>query len=170
MNFLNTIIHGGALAEVLLEGHNPHALQKLETADLDALRQQVFTTETLRAFASGRIVMAGRGVWAVTDQAVLLRDAGRKGVERIELANIQSFEAERGRFGHTLRLQASGRQWSLFGVDRELAQSMHEALQASGVASQFDDRAAKSYAWRDAAPAGWAQDCLADARKRLAMA
>lgn len=170
MNLFNSLIQGTTLAEILLEGHNPYALQKLETADLDALRQQVFTSESLRAFASGRIVSAGRGIWAVTDQAVLIRDASRPGAVRVALSEVTGFETERGRFGHSLRLEASGRRWSLFGVDRDMAHLLHEALRAGGVSGVFDDRPAKSYAWRDAAPEGWAQDCLVDARKRLAMA
>lgn len=170
MSFLNSLIHGNALSEILLEGHNPSALQKLETADVDALRQQLFTSEALRAFVSGRIVMSGRGVWALTDRALLVYDAALRTVQRLDMAQIESFEAECGRFGHTVRLQANGRRWSLYGVDRDFARGMHEGLTAGGVASRFDDRPARSHVWRDSAPEGWAQDCLEDARRRLALA
>ena len=38
---------------------------------------------------------------------------------------------------------------------------------ARGLPSRFDERQARAIAWREAAPAGWAQDCLLDARRRL---
>lgn len=165
MKFLNSLIHGDALAQILMEGHNPYALQKLETADVDALRQAMQTGEALQAYAVGRIVMSGRGVWAVTERAVLLRDASQQGVQVIALDQVQAFEAERGRFGHTVRLSAQGRRSSLFGVDRELARALHLALQARGIASQFEDKQADSPFWRSSEAA--AQDCLQDARGRL---
>lgn len=165
MNVLNSLIHGDALAQILMEGHNPYALQKLDTADVDALRQAMQTGEALQAYAVGRIVMSGRGVWAVTDRAVLLRNASHQGVRVIALNEVQSFEAERGRFGHTIRLSAQGRNWSLFGVDRELARALHLAFEARGVTSQFEDKQADSPFWRSSEAA--AQDCLQDARGRL---
>ena len=165
MNFLNSLVHGDAVAQILMEGHNPYALQKLETADVDALRQAMHTGEALQAYAVGRIVMSGRGVWALTDRALLLRNASHQGVHAIALDQVQAFEAVRGRFGHTVRLSAQGRQWSLYGVDCELARALHLALQARGVASQFEDKPADSPFWRSSQAA--AQDCLQDARGRL---
>ena len=83
MNFLNSFLHGDAVAQILMEGHNPYALQKLETADVDALRQGMHSAEALQAYVTGRIVLSGRGVWAVTDRAVLLRNASQQGVQAI---------------------------------------------------------------------------------------
>ena len=165
MNFLNSFLHGDAVAQILMEGHNPYALQKLETADVDALRQGMHSAEALQAYVIGRIVLSGRGVWAVTDRAVLLRNASQQGVQAIALDQVQAFEAVRGRFGHTVRLSAQGRRWSLYGVDRELARALHLALQTRGVASQFEDQQADSPFWRSSEAA--AQDCLQDARGRL---
>lgn len=168
MNFLNSFIHGEALAEILMEGHNPYARHKLETADVDALRQQMRVGDVLQGYALGRIVMSGRGVWAVTGQSVLLRNARQQGVEAIALDQVEGFEAVRGRFGHTVRLRARGRGWSLYGVDRELARSLHLAFQARGIASAFADQPALSGVWEATLAAGPdAQDCLQDARSRL---
>lgn len=165
MNFLNSFIHGDALTEILMEGHNPYALQKLETADVDALRQAMQTGEALQAYVIGRIVMSGRGVWAVTERSLLLRNVRQQGVHAVPLDQVQSFEAVRGRFGHTVRLNAQGRQWSLYGVDRELARALHQALLARGITSQFEDKPADSPFWRSTEAA--ALDCLLDARGRL---
>ncbi len=165
MNFLNSFIHGDALTEILMEGHNPYALQKLETADVDALRQAMRTGEALAGYVIGRIVMSGRGVWAVTDRSILLRNVRQQGVHVVPIEQVQGFEAVRGRFGHTVRLNAEGRQWSLYGVERELARTLHQAFQARGISSQFEDKPADSAFWRSSEAA--AQDCLQDARGRL---
>ena len=167
MRWLNFLTQTPALAEIFLEGHNPYAHQKLDAADVDALRQGMPSTETLQGYAIGRIVGAGRGVWAVTDQAVLLREDGRQGVTRITIDQVQAAQAVRGRFGHVLRLQTSSGAYSLFGVARELAAGFHGGLVSRGIASQFDDAEAHSRHWRDPAPEAWVQDCLSDARHRL---
>ena len=129
MKLPDSFVHGDALTEIFLEGHNPYALKKLEEADVDAIRQQVFTSETLRGYVIGRIVGAGRGVWVLTDQAVVLRNAGMQGAQRLALDEVEHFEAERGRYGHVVRLKAQGRTWSLFGADRELACEVARALE-----------------------------------------
>lgn len=169
MNFLHSFIHGNALSEIFLEGHNPYAFQKLDEADVDAIRQKLQSSETLQGYVIGRIVGAGRGVWLVTDQSVVMRSAGVQGAQHIPLDQVERFEAVRGRYGHVVRLKAQGRTWSLFGVDRELAGELQQAFASRGVAGEPDDRPARSHAWREAAPQGWARDCLRDARVRLAL-
>ncbi len=170
MAWFDSFIHGEALTEIFLEGHNPYAHLKLEAADLDAIRQQVRVSETLLGYVTGRVVGAGRGVWLVTDQAVVMRSGSSRAARRIALDEVAFFETERGRFGHTVRMQAEGRAWSLYGVDRELAGTLQQALQARGIAARHDERTTRHAAWQEAAPAGWAQDCLRDARARLALA
>ncbi len=167
MSLLDTFIHGNALTEIFIEGHNPYALQKLPIADIDALRQMMRSTESVQAFVLGRIVGAGRGAWVLTDQAVYLRSAGRDAFERIEVRDVRGFESERGRFGHVVRLHTESQSWSLFGVDRELAAHLNQAFDAHRLARPFDDRPARAWWWRDAAPEGWADDCLRDLQLRL---
>ena len=99
-----------------------------EAADLDAIRQQVRVSETLLGYVTGRVVGAGRGVWLVTDQAVVMRSGSSRAARRIALDEVEFFETERGRFGHTVRMRAEGRAWSLYGVDRELAGTLQQAL------------------------------------------
>ena len=169
MAFLDSFTHGEALSEIFIEGHNPYAQEKLGEADLDAIRQKVMTTETLQGYVIGRIVGAGRSVWLVTDQAVIIRSAGVQGAQRITLSEVEHFETERGRFGHVVRMRTPGRAYSLFGVDRELAGELQRALGARGIAGSHDDRQARSHVWREGPAEGWAQDCLRDARMRLAL-
>jgi hypothetical protein len=170
MSFLNSFIHGDALASMLLEGHNPSARDKLSESDVDAMRQKLQTSETLLAYAVGRIVGAGQGVWLLTDQAVVLRNSGHKGAERLVLNQVSHFESVRGRFGHVVRLKAQGRALSLYGVDRELAAAMYSAFAGLGVPSSHEDKEARSWFWRDPATPNWAQDGLIDAKRRLSLA
>ena len=168
MSFLNSFIHGDKLTEFLIEGHNPDARQKLPTADVDALRQQMQTGEALRAYVSGRVVMSGHGVWAVTGQHVLIRNATLQSLARIDVAHIEHFEAVRGRYGHTVRLLAQGRQYSMYGADAQLAKGMHLALESLGVSSSFEDKPPRGTLWAAySGPLPSAEDCLADARQRL---
>ena len=168
MSILNSFIHGNAVTEILFEGHNPYASHLPDPAVLQALRQKMSGGESLRAFVSGRIVLSGAGVWALTDRALLVHDASRGNVQRLELAQVERLEAQRGRYGHTLRLTAGGQGWSLYGVDREMAHALHQALAARGISSQFDDRPAYSDVWRKPEGHGGAQDLFAQARQRLA--
>ncbi len=170
MGFFSSFIHNEALAEILLEAHNPQANLKLMAADLDALRQKLRGPEQLQAYVVGRIVGGGRGVWAATDQALLVLDPRFVAAQRLAWSDVLGLECERGRYGHTLRLWAESGRWSLLGADRELAQQLHHAVAAAGRPSQFDERPAHARLWRDAAPAGWARDCVLDARRRLSLA
>jgi len=168
MSFLNTFVHGEKLTEFLIEGHNPDARLKLSTDDVNALRQHMQTGEAFRAYVSGRIVSSGRGVWAVTEQYVLIRNVVQNSMARISVREIESFEAVRGRYGHTVRLVAQGRQYSMYGTDAELAQGVHHCLRLLEVTSSFEDKPARGTLWTAySGPQPSAQDCLVDAKQRL---
>jgi len=107
-------------------------------------------------------------VWAVTENQVLIRNAHRQSLARIAVSQITHFEAVRGRYGHTVRLLAQGREYSMYGVDAELAQGMHRALESLGVASTFEDKPPRGTLWAAySGPLPSADDCLLDARQRL---
>ena len=168
MSFFHSFLQGAKLTEFLIEGHNPDARLKLSTADVDALRQHMKTGEALRAFVTGRIVGSGPGVWMVTEQQVLVRNAANESVVRIQASDIDQFEALLGRYGHTVRLSAQGRQHSMYGVDAELAREMHQSLQALGVNSAFEDKPPLNKNWMAySGSLASVQDCLIDARQRL---
>lgn len=168
MSFLNSFIHGDKLTEFLIEGHNPDARQKLLTSDVDVLRQHTETGGVLKAYAVGRIVNSGRGVWVLNEKCLLIRNSTRQGVERIEFFAIDCFEAVCGRYGHTVRIWVQGHQYSMYGVDSGLAREMHVALTSGGVTSSFEDRSPRGTLW--ATYSGHlpsVEDCLIDARQRL---
>jgi hypothetical protein len=168
MKFLNSFIHGDAMTEILIEGHHPQARQKLGTVQVDALRQNMRVGEELKSYVIGRMVMSGRGVWAVTGTSVLLHNESLQAVTSLPLGSAERFEAVRGRYGHTVRLHAQGRIHSMYGVDKDLAQLMHQALAANGVNASFEDKPARGTLWTAySGPLPSANDCLADARQRL---
>ena len=99
---------------------------------------------------------------------MLLLNESLQGVGTIALDAIDGFEAVRGRYGHTVRLHAQGRSHSMYGVDKDLAQMMHQALTTQGVRTSFEDKAPRGTLWAAySGPLPSAQDCLADARQRL---
>ncbi len=168
MSFFHSFLQGAKLTEFLIEGHNPDARHKLSTADVDALRQHMKTGEALKAFVTGRIVGSGAGVWVVTEQQVLLRNTALESVACVKASDVNHFEAILGRYGHTVRLSAQGRQFSMYGVDAELARQMHQSLQALGVRSAFEDKPPLNKHWMaDSDAHASVQDCLIDARQRL---
>ncbi len=114
MSFFHSFLQGAKLTEFLIEGHNPDARHKLSTADVDALRQHMKTGEALKAFVTGRIVGSGAGVWVVTEQQVLLRNTALESVACVKASDVNHFEAILGRYGHTVRLSAQGRQFSMY--------------------------------------------------------
>lgn len=168
MSFFHSFLQGAKLTEFLIEGHNPDARLKLSTADVDALRQHMKTGEALKAFVTGRIVGSGAGVWVVTEHQVLLRNTALESVACVKASDINHFEAILGRYGHTVRLSAQGRQFSMYGVDAELAREMHQSLQALGVRSAFEDKPPLNKNWIAYSDSDAnVQDCLIDARQRL---
>jgi hypothetical protein len=168
MSLLDSFIHGDALTQILIEGHNPYARQKLDTAAADALRQHVHAPDSLLAYVCGREVMSGTGVFAVTEGKLLVYRSATHGVTPFALAQISQVEAVLGKYGHTVRVHAQGRTYALYGTDKSLAQALHEALVAKGVASTFEDKAPRGTLWAAySGPQPTAENCLADARQRL---
>ncbi len=168
MSLLDSFIHGNALTEILIENHHPHARQKLSTAAADALRQHVHAPDTLMAYVIGREVMSGSGVWAVTNSHFLIHHVVTGAVTALDLKQIDHFEAVRGKYGHTVRVSAQGRQWAMYGTDKDLAATMHQALQTLGRSSTFEDKPPRGTLWAAySGPHPSAEQCLADARHRL---
>jgi hypothetical protein len=171
MSMLDSLIHGEALSEILMEGHNPYARQKLTAEAADALRQHIHAPDSLLAYVCGREVLSGAGVFAVTSSKFLVYHGAKKTVTAVELNQISHFEAVRGKYGHTVRVHAQGRTHAMFGVDKAMAAAMHQALVDKGISSAFEDKAPRGTLWEAySGPLPSAEICLADARQRLSAA
>ena len=128
---LNSLIHGEALFEILIEGGNPYADGPLSADEQALLQSEGLDVASLQALAIGRVVMGGRGVWALSSgQLVLLGQRSRTSVDRVALGDITHAEREQGRYGDTVRLQTRQGQWAMYGVDAERAGQMVDQLAA----------------------------------------
>jgi hypothetical protein len=122
MNLSEYLRSHNELVEMLIEGGNPHAVRKLPQGEVDLLRDQLAPDERIRAYVSGRVVGAGRGVWVLTDRSVIvLASGGPVRVRKLALQELQAAECDRGRYGETLRLRISGQTHSLYGCDTTYA-------------------------------------------------
>jgi hypothetical protein len=170
MSLLDSFIHGNALTEILIEGHNPCARLKLSTEAADALRQHIHAPDTLLAFVAGREVMSGAGIWAVTQGKFLIHHQAAQTVTALDLSQITLFEAVRGKYGHTVRVSAQGKNWAMYGADKDLAENMHQALSARGIRANFEDKPPRGTLWAAySGPLPSPEHCLSDARQRLAV-
>jgi hypothetical protein len=165
---LKSLIHGAALTELLIEGHNPYARQKLNTETADALRQHIHAPDTLLAYVCGREVLAGAGVFALTQEKFLAYHAATGTVSTVAINQIGQAQAVRGKYGHTVRIHTEARTYAMYGVDKSLAGAMHQALLARGIASTFEDKSPRGTLWSAySGPHPSVDDCLLDARQRL---
>jgi hypothetical protein len=115
---LNSLIHGEALFEILIEGANPYADGPLSEGEQTRLRQEGLDPQALDALVIGRVVKGGRGVWALgADRLVMLGVRYRDSVDRIGRAEITHVERETGRYGDTVRLRSAQGHWAMYGVD-----------------------------------------------------
>ena len=168
---LNSFIHGAALTEILIEGHNPYARQKLSAETVDALRQHIHVSDSLQAYVCGREVMSGAGVFALTQDKVLIYHGATRTVTPIGLTQVSQVEAVRGKYGHSVRIYTSDRNYALYGTDKSLAEALHQALRLKGIQSSFEDKPPRGTLWTAfSGPHPSAEDCLADARQRLTLA
>ena len=115
---LNSLIHGEALFEILIEGGNPYADGPLTEGERERLHAQGLDPQQLDALVIGRVVMGGRGVWALSaTQLVLLGQRYRTSVDVLPRAELVRVEQETGRYGETVRLHTRQGQWAMYGVD-----------------------------------------------------
>ncbi len=125
----NSLIHGEDLFEILIAGHNPYAAGPLTEGERTLLQAEGLDAERLDALAVGRVVMGGRGVWALSaTELLMLGRRYRTSVDRIARSEITHAEQESGRYGETVRLQTSQGQWAMYGVDASRAAQLVQQL------------------------------------------
>lgn len=117
MAWLDFLKNGNELSELLIEGHNPYGAQLLKQADVDQMRDHIQPGERVLGYVLGRVVLAGRGLWLLTDQNLLIseNDSGNL-VHHFALKDITQAECVKGKYGYTLRVTAAGQQRSVYGA------------------------------------------------------
>jgi hypothetical protein len=178
MAWLDFLKNGNELSELLIEGHNPYGAQLLKQADVDQMRDHIQPGERVFGYVLGRVVLAGRGLWLLTDQNLLIseNDSGNL-VHHFALKDITQAECVKGKYGYTLRVTAAGQQRSVYGASSHLAAVFYRALGQKAPCSPVykptaldaDDVAEVVHHFSDAAlrlqPVAWVN---ADARALIA--
>ncbi|PIT76966.1 hypothetical protein [Limnohabitans sp. G3-2] len=129
MAWLDFLKNGNELSELLIEGQNPYGAQLLKQSDVDQLRDHLQPGERVLAYVLGRVVLAGRGLWLLTDQNLLIseNDSGTL-VHHLALKDITEAQCVKGKYGYTLRVTAAGQQRSVYGASSHLAAVFYRAL------------------------------------------
>ena len=128
----NSLIHGEDLFEILIEGANPYGDGPLTEGEQALLQAEGLDAHSLDALAIGRVVMGGRGVWALSStQLVLLGQRYRTSVDRVPRSDITHAEREAGRYGDTVRLQTRQGRWATYGVHAARAAQLVQQLSGS---------------------------------------
>ena len=129
MAWLDFLKNGNELSELLIEGQNPYGAQLLKQADVDQMRDHLQPGERVLAYVLGRVVLAGRGLWLLTDQNLLISENDRGTlVHHLALKDITQAECIKGKYGYTLRVTAAGQQRSVYGASSHLAAVFYRAL------------------------------------------
>ena len=125
----NSLIHGEALFEILIEGGNPYSDGPLTEGEHSRLKAQGLEPASLEALVIGRVVIGGRGLWALAgDRLVMLGMRYRDSVDTLSRADITHAEQEEGRYGQTVRLQTRQGQWAMYGAGAARAQQLVQQL------------------------------------------
>ena len=129
MAWLDLFKNSNELTELLIEGRNPYGASLLSQADVAIMRDQIKADERVLAYVLGRVVTAGRGLWLLTDQALLISEHdNRSAVHRMALVDISGAECVKGKYGYTLRVDAAGQRRSVYGASAHLAAVFYRAL------------------------------------------
>ena len=129
MAWLDFLKNGNELSELLIEGANPYGSSLLKQADVDQMRDHIQPQERVLAYVLGRVVLAGRGLWLLTDQQLLIseHDSGSL-VHHFALSDITEAECVKGKYGYTLRVTAAGQLRSVYGASAHMAAVFYRAL------------------------------------------
>ena len=129
MAWIDFLKHGNELTELLIEGHNPYSARLLQVADVAPLKSHMPAGERVIAYTLGRVVLAGRGLWVLTERHLLIAQPDSDHpVHVLPLAKLSHAECLRGKYGYTLRVTAAGRQFSMYGTSASLAAVFYREL------------------------------------------
>jgi hypothetical protein len=129
MAWLDFLKNGNELTELLIEGTNPYGNCLLKQADVDTMRDHISSEEQVLAYVLGRVPLAGRGLWVLTNTQLLISESdSNKRVHAYKLQDISAVECVKGKYGYTLRIVAMGQQRSVYGTSAQFATVFYRAL------------------------------------------
>lgn len=129
MAWLDFLKNGNELTELLIEGNNPYGASLLTPTDVDQVAPHIPPSDSVQAYVLGRVVLAGRGLWVLTQQHLLIseQDSGHE-VRVLPLSQLSQAECDKGKYGYTLRVTASGQRFSVYGASAQMAALFYEKL------------------------------------------
>jgi len=117
------------LLDILMQGVSADAFEPVTVAEAARVARHWNRTETFEGAARGREATVGSALWVLSSERLLLVRAANGAQPRsVPLAELSAFEAEAGRYGVTLRIQALGRTHALLHGDPVLSMAMTQAL------------------------------------------
>ncbi|WP_408595683.1 hypothetical protein [Limnohabitans sp.] len=129
MAWLDFLKNGDELTELLIEGHNPYGASLLKPTDVDQMKKHLQPAEQVRAYVLGRVAMAGRGLWLLTDQHLLISEQENGGqVHALHVGQLSHGACLKGKYGYTLRVTAAGKQFSVYGASAQMAAIFYQQL------------------------------------------
>jgi hypothetical protein len=129
MAWLDFLKNGNELTELLIEGNNPYGASLLKPADVAQMKPRLQPAEQVRAYVLGRVAMAGRGLWLLTDQHLLISENDNTPeVHVLNLNQLSDVECLKGKYGYTLRASAGGQRFSVYGTSPQLAAQFYQRL------------------------------------------
>jgi hypothetical protein len=132
MAWLDFLKNGNELSELLIEGNNPYGASLLKASDVAQLSSHVPPADQVQAYVLGRVVMAGRGLWLLTDQHLLISEQDNDPhVHVLALSQLSQASCLKGKYGYTLRLTAAGQPFSVYGTSAQMAAVFYQKLSQS---------------------------------------
>lgn len=129
MAWLDFLKNGNELSELLIEGNNPYGADLLSATDTAQMAEAIPASEQVQAYVLGRVPLAGRGLWLLTDQHLLISEQeGPHAVQAFTWAQLSEGECQKGKYGYTLRVTANGQRHSVYGTAAQMAALFYEKL------------------------------------------
>ncbi len=129
MAWLDFLKNGNELSELLIEGNNPYGASLLKPSDVEQMKQHLQPSENAQAYVLGRVAMAGRGLWLLTNQRLLISEADNNPqVHAFRFDQLSQGECLKGKYGYTLRITAQGKQFSVYGTSAQMAAIFYQQL------------------------------------------
>lgn len=129
MAWLDFLKNGNELSELLIEGNNPYGARQLAASDVDQIKPHLQPTEHVMAYVLGRVALAGRGLWVLTDQHLLVSThANDPQVQRFKLSELSNVACVKGKYGYTLRATVAHQQLSVYGTSAHMAAMFYREL------------------------------------------
>lgn len=132
MAWLDFLKNGNELTELLIEGNNPYSASLLKDSDVEQLLPHLAHADQVQAYVLGRVVMAGRGLWLLTQQHLLISEQDNDPhVHVLPLSQLSQAECLKGKYGYTLRITAAGQRFSVYGTSAHMAAAFYQKLSQS---------------------------------------